>query len=197
MKRNLLFLLSAVIVAGAFVGGFYLYTFFYPKQYEKNEKGEYINVNAPEPDTFPITENTTFVVEYYYPEEKRTLTENLDHIPALLGCDLEEAKNYFANYMKHISVEEREAGLCSYEIISYHGQEIRLRKTFKQKENTGFLAKSFNGMVVILKSDGKTVYEYTQINIGTLPEELRDKIVEGLWMESEEELYSFLENYSS
>lgn len=197
MKRILLFFLFTVMISGAVVSGFYLYNYFYPKQYEKDENGEYVNVNAPEPNTFPISEKTTFVVEYYYPEENRTLVENVDHIPALLGCDLEGAKNYFSNYIKNMSVEEREAGLCSYEIISYHGQEIRLRKTYKSKMNSGFIVKSFNGMIVILKGDGKTVYEYTQINIGTLPEELREQVTDGFYIETEEELYSFLENYSS
>ena len=50
---------------------------------------------------------------------------------------------------------------------------------------------------MILESDDKTVYEYTQIMIHMLPADLQDKVNEGYYLENEEELYSFLENYSS
>ena len=197
MKRNYLFVLCAFMIAGLSYGCVHLYSYFYPKQYEKNEDGEYINVNADEISTFPITENTTFTIEYYYSESDRVLTEKVSDIPALLGCDLDDTKTYLSNYMDHISVEEREDGLCSYELVSYSGQEVCLRKTFRKEKNSGFIVKSFNGMIVILNSDGKTVYEYTEINIGTLPEAMQDRIINGFEIGTEEELYSFLENYSS
>lgn len=197
MKRNYLFAIGALLIAGLSYGSVHLYSYFYPKQYEKNENGDYINVNAKEADTFPITEHTTFFIEYYYPEENRVLTEKVSDIPALLGCDLDGTKKYLTDYMDHLSVDERENGLCSYELVSYSGQEVHLRKTYKKENHSGFVVKSFNGMVVILNRDGKTVYEYTEINIGTLPEDLQEKIEEGFVIETEEELYGFLENYSS
>ena len=99
--------------------------------------------------------------------------------------------------MEHLPTQEQLDGLTSYELISYEGLEIHLRKTYHQNSNGGYIAKSFNGMVVILNGDGKTVYEYTEINIGALPEDLRNEILDGMKLETEEELYSFLENYSS
>ena len=41
------------------------------------------------------------------------------------------------------------------------------------------------------------MYEYTQISLEMLPEDLREQVLEGYYMENEGELYSFLENYSS
>ena len=197
MKRNLYFLAGAFLVAALCCCSYFCYSYFYPKQYVKDENGEYINVNTPQKETFPITDKTKFVIEYFYPDEHRTLTENIDTIPALIGCNLEETKNYLSQYMEHLPTQEQLDGLTSYELISYEGLEIHLRKTYHQTRNGGYIAKSFNGMVVILNGDGKTVYEYTEINIGALPEDLRNEILDGMKLETEEELYSFLENYSS
>ena len=46
-------------------------------------------------------------------------------------------------------------------------------------------------------SDKKTAYEYTDILYDELPATIREEIRNGKYMESTEELYGFLENYSS
>lgn len=162
-----------------------------------NNQGEYVNVNAPKPDTFPINKNTTYVIEHYYKDENRILKEQINSIPEFLGYNKKELEDYCRNYTKYCSSEEKQEGLYSLELISYKDDVITLKKSYCKKRGTSFIAKSFNGMVVILNSDGKTVYEYTDINVGTLPEELSQSISEGLVFETEEELYNFLENYSS
>lgn len=197
MKRNLLFAVIAVFV-GCIAGcSVLLMDYFYPRQYEKNDFGEYVNVNAKAPDTFPINEHSHFVIEHYYPDENRVLTENVLQIPALLGCKKDEVIAYLSDYTNHMSVEEKEQGLYSFELVSYQGQEIHLRKTYRKSKEDGFVAKSFNGEVVIMNSDEKTVYEYTSIHISTLPESLQEEVIHGYHITSLEELYQFLENYSS
>lgn len=197
MKRSLVFAILALAV-GCLTGALVLgYAFFYPKQYVKNENGDYVNVTTPKEDTFPITKNTTFEIEYYYPDEQRTLTEQIDSMPVLLGCDKEGVTNYLKDYMEHLSYEDRENGLSSYELVSYNDNHICLRKTFKKQEYTGYYAQSFNGTIVILNGDGKTVYEYTQITIDSLPEDLQKQVLEGYPLDNEEDLYNFLENYST
>ena len=54
-----------------------------------------------------------------------------------------------------------------------------------------------NGYVVVYLSDKKTPYEYTNIQFDTLPEKLREEVRNGKYVESAQELYGFLENYSS
>lgn len=54
-----------------------------------------------------------------------------------------------------------------------------------------------NGYVVVYLSDKKTAYEYTDILYDELPATIREEIRNGKYMESTEELYGFLENYSS
>jgi len=54
-----------------------------------------------------------------------------------------------------------------------------------------------NGYVVVYLSDRKTPYEYTDILVSELPANLRTEIRNGKYIENLEELYGFLENYSS
>ena len=41
------------------------------------------------------------------------------------------------------------------------------------------------------------VYEYTNIPLDVLPEEMKREVLLGKTLQGEDELYSFLENYSS
>ena len=198
MKRNLLFALFAVMIGALSLGGIIFYKYFYPRNYAKNEYGEYVNITVSEQSsTFPVNKSTIFNVEYNYPDENRLLKEQLNYIPALLGCDKEGVEKYLNDYMENLSKKEQEDGLVSYEMISYKDNEITLRKTFKAPETKGYYAKSFNGLIVILNGDEKTVYEYTQISLASLPEDMREDILKGYYIETEEELYSFLENFTS
>lgn len=198
MKRNLLFAAAAVTIGIFSCIGVYLYQYFYPERYEKTESGEYVNIEtAAKRTAFPIDEITTFVIEYYYPDEERLLTEQVEDMPMLLGCDKEGVEQYLANYMEHLSRKEQEEGLVSYTLTGYNEKQLTLRKTYRKEEKNGFYARSFNGTIVILQSDNKTVYEYTPIMIHLLPEDMQEKINDGYYLENEKELYSFLENYSS
>lgn len=60
-----------------------------------------------------------------------------------------------------------------------------------------FYLRELNGFVAVYQNDKKTVYEYTNIRVDDLPEELRKEIQSGKKIESTEKLYGFLENYSS
>lgn len=54
-----------------------------------------------------------------------------------------------------------------------------------------------NGFVVVYFSDKKTVYDYTSIEVSSLPPTLQNEIKNGKYVESTQLLYSFLENYTS
>lgn len=53
------------------------------------------------------------------------------------------------------------------------------------------------GYVNIYLGDRETVYEFTDIPITSLPEALQNEICTGKGLKGEQELYDFLENYSS
>lgn len=76
-------------------------------------------------------------------------------------------------------------------------REYQALEAENQTLDSGFYLKNDNGKVHVYRGDGETVYEYTNIQISSLPEAVQTEINEGKFIKSEVELYSFLENYSS
>ncbi len=64
------------------------------------------------------------------------------------------------------------------------------------KEDCYYL-KNVNGYVAVFLSDKETVYEYTDIICEELPKKVQEELVNGKYIETQEALYGFLENYSS
>ena len=198
MKRNIIFAIFAIAIGLLSVSFTFAYQYFYPDRYIRTADGSYQNITTAKAKTpFPITKDTAFVMEYYDRDTDRLLTEEIDGIPELLGCDKDGVQRYLADYMKHIPKEEQEKGLISYTLTSYQGNTLYFRKTYDQPVYNGYYAKSFNGYVVILNGDEKTVYEYTQIPIHLLPEDIKSSVMSGYYLDNETDLYNFLENYSS
>ena len=139
MKRSMIFAILAIVI-GVIAGlSVYLYGFFYPDKYVKLDNGEYVNITvAKNTSTFPITTETRFEIEHFYVEDKRTLVEQIDEIPILLGCDKEGVERYLDEYMNHLSAEEREEGLSDFQLVSYNKNVIRFRKIYSIADYEGY-----------------------------------------------------------
>ena len=77
--------------------------------------------------------------------------------------------------------------------ISAEGEAV----TEEMDRDGGYLLRELNGFVAVYLADGNTIYELTEIPLSDLPEELQQQILEGKILSTEDELYGFLENYSS
>lgn len=64
-------------------------------------------------------------------------------------------------------------------------------------KNEGYYICGLHGYIVVYLNDKKTIFEVTNIALTHLPKELQEEIKDGKYVETEEELYGFLENYSS
>ncbi len=76
--------------------------------------------------------------------------------------------------------------------LKYQALEVE-----NQTLDSGFYLKNDDGKVHVYRGDGETVYEYTNIQVSSLPDAIQEEIEKGKFIKSEVELYSFLENYSS
>ena len=61
----------------------------------------------------------------------------------------------------------------------------------------GYYLCEMQGFVTVYLSDRQTIYELTEIPLSDLPEEVQQEIAAGKYIPTQEELYGFLENYSS
>ena len=63
--------------------------------------------------------------------------------------------------------------------------------------NESFYLVYEDGQVVIYKESDRTFYDYADINMNSIPAEIREQLKLGLYIDGEENLYNFLQAYSS
>lgn len=93
----------------------------------------------------------------------------------------------------------------SYRYVLNVRQEERLSQTEEEsvavkgdaEKNEGYYLAELHGYVVVYLSDGTTIYEFTDIPFEDLPKEVQMEVREQKYISSVQELYAFLENYSS
>lgn len=84
------------------------------------------------------------------------------------------------------------------EIREKEEQESESLITQGEAEQTeGYYVAELHGYVVVYYQDHQTIYEMTEIPCTTLPEEVQQELQEGKYIKTTQELYAFLENYSS
>lgn len=112
-----------------------------------------------------------------YRREEDILLQKLEQLAAQLS--MQEAQDSVSD-----GGEKQEASVDPEEIKAEYEQESYYLVLEK-------------GSVNIYLSDKTTLYEHTSIMAEDLPEKLRLEVIEGKRVQGEQELYDFLENYTS
>lgn len=73
----------------------------------------------------------------------------------------------------------------------------QLAESMQVQEAYRYLLVEEDGVLIVYEKDGKTVLLETNIKLHGLDEETQKQLHEGIWITDEEELYDFLESYSS
>ena len=60
-----------------------------------------------------------------------------------------------------------------------------------------YILRNHDDYVTVYRLPEDEIYEYTDVILDVLPEELQEEIRQGKYLRNEEELYNFLENYTS
>ena len=103
-----------------------------------------------------------------------------------------------ARYMEQLSVMEYEAGLLSYEVLSFSPERVVLQKVYdRDRVQYKYFVTIKNDEVVAFYSDKKTVFEYTGILQYELEENIRTALQIGIPVKDVEELYDFLSGITS
>lgn len=127
------------------------------------------------------------------------LKEEKQNIPnELIGLNREQIIAKLNAYVQDKPLDEYNAGLVSYQLVSFSPDKVVVKKTYNSE---GILYKYYmvimNNSIVVYYSDKQTVFEYTGISADELAEEDRAGLLYGVWVKDEDELYSILENYTS
>lgn len=145
-----------------------------------------------------LTCDTVYVIREY---DKSTKTEEM--FPGVLpdqyiGKTREQLTEIVEAYSQAPALKDIEKGFASMEIASFSPQKlVVVKKYFSDMTKEHFYLIVENEYVTVYYSDLQTVYLYTDIYFANLPAPLQQEILDRKYVESEEELYNFLESYTS
>ncbi|MBD5465806.1 MAG: hypothetical protein HDR22_08320 [Lachnospiraceae bacterium] len=144
------------------------------------------------------TADTVYVVESYDHGTEET-TKREETIPdQYIGKTREELEDIIKAYSDAPSLSDLEKGFASMELKSFSPNRLVVTKNYYTNlKNENFYLLVENEYINVYYSDLKTVYLYTDILLSDLPEDIQQDILNKKYIESEEELYNFLESYSS
>ncbi len=167
------------------------------KKQATTEPAQDDSVSTLQADT-TVKPTTKYLLEIFDMKKNTTETQTLNPPAYMVGLTREELLEYLSNYMKDMPLSEYNKGLISYELISFSEDEIAIKKSY----NEDFVPFRFyvvikNGFVVVYNSDLNSIYSYTHIEAKSLPEEDRIRLIQGIYVNSLDELYALLESYSS
>ncbi len=216
-KKASIYLLSFVFLCVMFTTCYYLSYLHALNDFNKRSIEQnmqlYALLEKPEPTPAVTTEDETvdvlqsemtvqpstkYTLQNYNMKTDTTETQVLNPPADLVGLTREEVMEYLSTYMSDMPLSDYNKGLISFELIYFSENEIIIKKSY----NEDFVPFRFyvvikDGYVVVYNSDLKSVYSYTHIEAMNLPEEDRIALIQGIYVNSLEELYALLESYSS
>lgn len=110
------------------------------------------------------------------------------------ATDKTNAKNKAVTSQNISKINETATSSIDSENSKENIEELNVTESYNQKK---FFVAVYQNRIIVYLEDKKTVYEYTNIDTKELPLELRAKLSDGFFLSGEEELYHFLESYSS
>lgn len=115
-----------------------------------------------------------------------------------VGLNREQFLEAMEAYEAFPPLSEMERGFVNLEVLSFSRERVVVQMNYQyiQPSPSFYLAVRDNEVVVYLE-DMETIYINTGIDPESLPDEMQAELMQMIWIENEESLYNFLENYSS
>ncbi len=146
-----------------------------------------------------VTKDTTIIIESYDKDGKRINRTEESGNAIYMGQNRLELLLYANQYREqYASSEEQEEGLERMVLESYSPETVTFVKYYGEPEpEEGYFIGVRDGVVIVYLADRSAVYEYTNIEQKTLPEEVQQELIDGIRVKNEQELFDFLQTYSS
>ena len=211
VRRISLFLVISVVMLG--IGGYTALKaeqFFYPNRYQSTERvkqegqdnkrsetAEIQIIEAAVEDKPVVTADTRYLIEEI-DLTRGIVNEREENIPVkYIGLDREEMLEELKAFDNNPPLTELERGFQTIELTAFSKDHVVVCKYYKEKEDKGFYLMVADHFIVVYEQDKKTLYMNTDILLENLEADLQAEIMKGKYIENEEELYHFLESYSS
>lgn len=125
--------------------------------------------------------------------------ETSEDMPEMyIGMTREQFLTAMENYAAAPPLSEKERGFVSLEVLSFAPSRVVVQMNYRYVQpSESFYIVAINDLLVVYLEDRETVYQYTNIHLSQLPEQLQQEIIKVMYISDEESLYDFLENYTS
>ena len=144
------------------------------------------------------TKTTVYEIEEYH-RHTHEVNVVVERIPAqYIGMNRQELESALALYMEAPSLGDVERGLKEIRLVRFSPEQITVRKSYElEPEYDYYYLAEEQGYVVVYYRNMGTLFCETGIELNDLPAHLQREIRRIKTIETEEELYGFLESYSS
>ena len=187
-------------VLGIFTHIVYL-EYFYPNKYETLQESYYIEDSSYEVSNLSknITTCDTKYIVIEHNIENNTETTSETKVPdKFLGMNRVTLQDALDEYRNNPTLEDIEKGFMDIQLESFSPEEIRIYKTYKpEAKKAGYYLMVLDGKIVVMEEDKETVYLTTDIYADALSDTLKQELILGKFIYNIEELYGFLESYTS
>ena len=210
IKRiSLFFVMAGIMFSAGSYATLKAEQFFYPNKYGETGNGaaalyqdgektkEQVIETAVEKAPV-ITADTVYLIEEVNLSDG-TIQEKEEEIPVkYIGLDREELLGELEAYERNPALSDLKLGFQNIELSSFSRDRVVVCKYYRpEPEEAGFYLMVADHFVIVYEKDKKTIHTNTDSLLESLSEELQTEIIRGKYIENEQELYNFLESYSS
>lgn len=165
--------------------------------------GEPESLEEPESKEAAVSKETLSVETEYILEEtdvtNHTVVETTWRLPdQYIGMNREQFLEAMESYEASPPLSELQRGFIDLEVRSFSRERVVVQMNYQYVQpSKSFYLGVYDNKVMVYLEDLETIYIETDIRLDSLPENLQTSIIQMMWVEDEEALYTFLETYSS
>lgn len=128
-----------------------------------------------------------------------SIDEKEEEVPVkYIGLDRISLLDELEEYNKNPPLAELKLGFTNIELTAFSKERVVICKYYQpEPEEEGYYLMVADHYVIVYKEDKQSIYMNTDILLESLNSTLQDEIIKGKYIENEQELYNFLESYSS
>lgn len=196
--------LFCFIVLIIFLGVYFLF-FRTPYQETKRDREEIQSTEAGELKPVDLavstkqnvtTCDTVYEIESYVGDAYMHSVEVLPF--SFTGLTREELQEEIKRYDVSPSFEDKQKGLLSIELLSFHPDKITVKKVYApEEEKIIYYLKAVDHELVVYRSDLEEPYMPTDLTLDMLPEAVQQEIIATKCFNDIRDVYAFLESYTS